>query len=161
MSQNKQVHIYTDGSARGNPGPGGFGIVMLLVGDTRRREIAQGYQHTTNNRMELLAVIVALQQIKEPCDITCYTDSRYVSDAVNKNWLKGWEKKNFAKTKNPDLWIQFLKLYKQHAPAMVWVKGHADNKWNERCDVLATTAAQGNQLLEDKGYMGTGSLFAS
>jgi ribonuclease HI len=146
-----QLIIYTDGAARGNPGNGGYGAV-LHWGNTIK-EISQGYKHTTNNRMELMAVIAALQILKrDNLDITIYSDSAYVINAVEKRWVFGWAKKGFAGKKNPDLWAQFLELYKRHRIKFVWVKGHADNKWNNRCDVLATTAADGSNLIEDTGY---------
>jgi ribonuclease HI len=146
-----QLIIYTDGAARGNPGNGGYGAV-LHWGNTVK-EISQGYRHTTNNRMELMAVIAALQMLKrDGLDITIYTDSAYVVNSVEKGWVFGWAKKGFAGKKNPDLWEQFLKYYKKHRIKFVWVKGHADNQWNNRCDILATAAADGGNLLEDNGY---------
>ena len=145
------LSIYTDGAARGNPGPGGYGAV-LHWGNTIK-EISQGYKHTTNNRMELMAVIAALQLLKrDNLDITVYSDSAYVVNAVQKGWVFGWEKKGYAGKKNPDLWALFLRLFKKHRITFVWVKGHADNKWNNRCDILATAAADSNDLLEDVGY---------
>ena len=132
------IIIYTDGAAKGNPGNGGYGIVMMSGG--HRKELSQGFKLTTNNRMELLAVIIALEEIKkENSEIILYSDSKYVVDAVVKNWVFGWEKKNFNKKKNPDLWIRFLKIYRKHKVSFVWIKGHADNKENERCDVLAVS----------------------
>jgi ribonuclease HI len=117
------------------------------------KEISQGYKHTTNNRMELMAVIAALQLLKrDGLDITIYTDSAYIVNSVEKKWLFGWVKKNFAGKKNADLWKAFLEHYKKNNIKFVWVKGHADNKWNNRCDVLATTAADGRNLIEDVGY---------
>jgi ribonuclease HI len=146
-----QLIIYTDGAARGNPGNGGYGAV-LHWGSTIK-EISQGYKHTTNNRMELMAVIAALQQLKrENLDITIFTDSAYVVNSVEKGWVFGWVKKGFAGKKNADLWMQFLQHHKKHKIKFVWVKGHADNRWNNRCDVLATRAADGGDLLEDTGY---------
>lgn len=145
------ITIYTDGSALGNPGPGGYGIVMLS--GPHRRELSQGYRLTTNNRMELLAVIVALEAIKNDGHaVDIYSDSRYVVDAVEKGWVHGWVAKNFKDKKNPDLWMRFLKAYRRHTVKFHWVKGHAENPLNERCDQLATTAARGPQLLEDAGY---------
>lgn len=147
-----KVIIYTDGAASGNPGPGGFGAV--LMSGSHRKEIAQGFKHTTNNRMELLAVIVALEALKtEKCDVTIYTDSKYVVDAVTKGWLFGWVKKNFTGKKNPDLWLRFLEVYKKHTVKFVWVKGHANIPENERCDKLAVEASQGSSLKIDEGYM--------
>ena len=145
------IIIYTDGSAKGNPGNGGYGIVMRS-GD-HRRELQQGFRLTTNNRMELLAVIVALESIKnENSVITIYSDSKYVIDSVEKKWVFGWEKKNFNKKKNPDLWIRFLKIYRKQEVSFIWVKGHANNKENERCDTLAVQAADGKNLLTDQWY---------
>lgn len=146
------IIIYTDGAASGNPGPGGFGAV-LKVGK-HRKEISEGYCLTTNNRMELLAVIRALQSVKwENAKVKVYTDSKYVSDAVNKKWLFGWEKTNFKKKKNPDLWIQFLKIYRKHRVEINWVKGHANIPENERCDELAVQAYKKGPLTEDVGYI--------
>jgi ribonuclease HI len=147
-----KVTIYTDGAASGNPGPGGFGVVM--ISGEHRREISKGYQHTTNNRMELLAVITGLEALKSGnCQVTVYTDSRYVSDAVEKGWLFGWEKKDFKGKKNPDLWTRFLKIYRKHRVRMFWIKGHASNPENERCDALAVLASQGRDLEPDNGYI--------
>ena len=146
-----QITIYTDGAARGNPGPGGYGIV-LLSGEFRK-EISEGYRHTTNNRMELLAVIVALEALKiEGSEVTICTDSKYVADAVTKGWVFDWVKKRFKGKKNPDLWLRFLEIYKKHVIKFVWVKGHANNPLNERCDELAVAASMKTHLQEDKGY---------
>jgi ribonuclease HI len=146
-----QLIIYTDGSARGNPGNGGYGAV-LHWGSTIK-EISQGYRHTTNNRMELMAVIAALQLLKrDNLDITIYSDSSYVINSVEKGWVFGWEKKGYAGKKNADLWMKFLQYYRRHRIKFVWVKGHADNQWNNRCDILATRAADGGNLIEDTGY---------
>lgn len=148
-----ELVIYTDGSARGNPGNGGYGAVLHYGGAIK--EISQGFKHTTNNRMELMAVIEALKLLKrENLDITIYTDSAYVVNSVEKKWVFGWVKKGFEGKKNPDLWRQFLTEYKKHKIKFVWVKGHADNKWNNRCDALATQAADGGNLLDDVGYEG-------
>ena len=145
------IIIYTDGAAKGNPGNGGYGIVMMSGG--HRKELSQGFKLTTNNRMELLAVIIALEEIKkENSEIILYSDSKYVVDAVVKNWVFGWEKKNFNKKKNPDLWMRFLKIYRKHKVTFVWIKGHADNKENERCDVLAVEAAESSNLQIDTWY---------
>ena len=145
------IIIYTDGSAKGNPGNGGYGIVMMS--GIYRREMQQGFRLTTNNRMELLAVIVALESVKkENLAITVYSDSKYVIDSVEKKWVFGWEKKNFNKKKNPDLWIRFLKIYRKQEVSFIWVKGHANNKENERCDTLAVQAADGKNLLTDQWY---------
>jgi len=145
------IIIYTDGSAKGNPGNGGYGIVMMS--GPHRKELQQGFRLTTNNRMELLAVIVALENIKkEGTSVTIYSDSKYVIDSVDKKWVFGWEKKNFNKKKNPDLWIRFLKIYRKQKVSFIWVKGHANNKENERCDTLAVQAADGKNLLVDQWY---------
>ncbi|WP_071134668.1 ribonuclease HI [Millionella massiliensis] len=148
---NTQVTIYTDGSSRGNPGPGGFGV--LLLSGPHRREISAGYRLTTNNRMELLAVITGLEALKrDGLDVTVYSDSRYVIDAIQKGWVFGWIRKGFAGKKNADLWLRFMSVYRRHQVRFIWVKGHNDNPGNERCDQLATAAAQGSDLLEDTGY---------
>ena len=145
------ISIYTDGASRGNPGPGGFGVVMLF--GALRKEISEGFKLTTNNRMELMSVIVALEAIKkEGTAVTIYSDSKYVVDSVELKWVFGWEKKNFKDKKNPDLWIRFLKAYRQHNVKFVWVKGHASNKENNRCDELAVEAALGGHLKIDHGY---------
>ena len=145
------IIIYTDGSAKGNPGNGGYGIVMMS--GSYRKELKQGFKLTTNNRMELLAVIIALESVKkENSEITIYSDSKYVIDSVEKKWVFGWEKKNFNKKKNPDLWIRFLKIYRMQKVSFIWVKGHANNKENERCDFLAVEAADGQGLLTDHWY---------
>jgi len=145
------ITIYTDGSSRGNPGPGGFGTVIKK--DNRRKEISGGFRLTSNNRMELLAVIVGLEALLKPnLDVTIYSDSKYVVDAIEKKWVFGWVKKNFKDKKNPDLWKRFLKIYPKHNVKMVWVKGHAGNPENERCDQFATEAADGNNLKLDLGY---------
>ncbi|GAK75052.1 MULTISPECIES: ribonuclease HI [Nonlabens] len=150
----EQVHIYTDGSSRGNPGPGGYGIVMIWVGKKYKKEFSQGYRRTTNNRMELLAVIEALEKIKmDQVQITVFTDSKYVSDAVNKNWIAGWIKRKWKNVKNPDLWKRFIKAFNRTQPKMQWVKGHNDHPINERCDALAVGAAlnKSNHLV-DEGF---------
>ncbi len=146
------ITIYTDGAALGNPGPGGYGIV--LISGRHRKEISQGYRLTTNNRMELLAVIVALEMLKiTGSRVTVYTDSRYVADAVEKKWLFGWEKKGFKNRKNPDLWQRFLKVFRKHKVNFVWIRGHANIPENELCDQLAVRAAKSSNLLEDEGYL--------
>ena len=150
--KDNEIVIYTDGSARGNQGPGGLGVVMLY--GKHRKELSEGYTLTTNNRMELLAVIRGLETLKrDDLRITVYTDSRYVSDAVNKGWLFNWEAKRFNKKKNVDLWQQFLPLYRKFLISFVWVKGHASIPENERCDQLAVEASHSEKLLEDKGYV--------
>ena len=144
--------IYTDGAARGNPGPGGYGIV--LIWGQKRKEIAAGYRLTTNNRMELMAVIVALQSLtKNDIPVTIYTDSKYIVDSVQKGWLQNWIKTDFkGGKKNKDLWLKYHALSKQYHVRFVWVKGHADNAMNNRCDELATQAADGKHLLIDEVY---------
>ena len=145
------VTLFTDGAAKGNPGKGGYGLVLLS--GSHRKELSEGYRLTTNNRMELLSVIIGLETLKkEKTIVTVYSDSKYVVDAVEKKWVFAWEKKNFGKKKNPDLWIRFLKIYRKHVVNFIWVKGHADNKENERCDVLAVKAAEGDALRVDGWY---------
>jgi len=146
------ISIYTDGSALGNPGQGGYGAVLLS--GQFRKELSHGFRLTTNNRMELMAVCVALETLKfEGSDVTIYSDSKYVVDSVSKGWVFGWEKKRFADKKNPDLWIRFLKSYRKHKVNLVWVKGHASNIENNRCDELAVAAANNRcALVEDIGY---------
>lgn len=144
--------MYTDGSALGNPGPGGYGVV-LLAPPNHRKELSQGFQRTTNNRMELLAVIVGLEALKfEQCNVLIYSDSKYVVDAVEKGWIFGWERKRFKDKKNPDLWLRFLQVYRRHNVTFRWVKGHAGTKENERCDQLAVAAANSGNLLPDTGF---------
>jgi ribonuclease HI len=151
--QTTQVHIYTDGAARGNPGPGGYGIVMEWVGKAYRKEFSKGFKHTTNNRMELLAVIEALKKLKKPgVSAIVFTDSKYVADAVNKKWVFGWEKKNFKDRKNADLWIEFLKEIRKHNVSFRWIKGHNEHPQNERCDALAVAASKEKRLLIDEGF---------
>lgn len=134
------VTIYTDGSARGNPGPGGYGVV--LISGSHRKEISEGYRLTTNNRMELLSVIVALEALKQnEATAVVHSDSKYVVDSVEKKWVFGWEKKNFSGKKNSDLWRRFLLIYRKHKVRFVWVKGHAETKENNRCDELAVEAS--------------------
>ncbi|MFO7616014.1 MAG: ribonuclease HI [Bacteroidales bacterium] len=146
-----QIIIHTDGAARGNPGPGGYGVV-LQAGD-HRKELSAGYRLTTNNRMELLAVIVGLEALKkENREVIVYTDSRYVADAVEKGWLFTWERNQFKKKKNPDLWKRFLEVYRRHRVRFVWIKGHSDHVENERCDHLAVEASNGRELLVDAVY---------
>lgn len=145
------VIIYTDGAAKGNPGRGGYGVVMLS--GKHRKEVSEGFELTTNNRMELLSVIVGLESLKKQKEfVTVYSDSKYVVDAVEKKWLFSWEKKNFNKKKNPDLWIRFLKVYRKHSVAFVWVKGHSEIVENERCDSLAVQAAESSSLKKDVWY---------
>lgn len=145
------ITVYTDGASRGNPGPGGYGIVMMS--GSYKKEFSAGYKLTTNNRMELLAVITALENLKhDNCNVTIYTDSKYVVDSVNKGWLMSWVLKDFKGKKNPDLWIRFLKTYKKHKVNFIWIKGHSENKYNERCDELAVKASKEPVLLDDVGY---------
>lgn len=145
------VILYTDGAARGNPGPGGYGVI--LMSGPHRKELSGGFSYTTNNRMELMAVIVGLEALKiEDSDVTVYTDSRYVADAVSKGWVFNWLSKRFKGKKNSDLWLRFLEVYKNHRVKFIWVKGHSDNPFNERCDQLAVEAALLPGLPEDRGY---------
>jgi ribonuclease HI len=145
------ITIYTDGAARGNPGPGGYGVV--LMSGQHRKELSGGFRHTTNNRMELLAVILALEALKiEGSAVTVFTDSRYVADAVEKGWVFSWVSKRFKGKKNPDLWLRFLEVYNRHQVKFIWVKGHNDNPLNERCDQLAVEASHKPGLPEDTGY---------
>ena len=150
----KEIIIYTDGGSLGNPGPGGWGAVLIY--GSYRREISGGYRLTTNNRMELTAAIEALKALKMPCKVTLYSDSKYLVDAVTLGWVYGWQKKNWkrkgGKALNPDLWQELLKLLKIHDVSFKWVKGHADNPENERCDELAKAAAAMPGLPADKGY---------
>ncbi|MDD2594744.1 MAG: ribonuclease HI [Bacteroidales bacterium] len=146
------IAIYTDGACSGNPGPGGYGAI-LRCGELYK-ELSQGYSLTTNNRMELLAVIVAVEAVKwTHADITIWSDSSYVVNAVEKGWVFSWEKKGFAKKMNPDLWMRFLSLYRRHTIRFVWIKGHAGHPENERCDQLAVAAYCSGHLLEDSGYI--------
>jgi ribonuclease HI len=156
------IVIYTDGAARGNPGPGGYGVVMMYGG--HKKELSAGYRLTTNNRMELLAVITAIETLKKKdIPVTIYSDSQYVINSVQKGWLNTWVATNFkGGKKNKDLWLRYYKLSRSISISFVWVKGHASNVWNNRCDELATTAADGGNLLVDEVYEaevgGTGTL---
>ncbi|WP_420831808.1 ribonuclease HI [Polluticoccus soli] len=146
-----QLIIYTDGAARGNPGPGGYGVVLNWAG--KIKELSQGFRLTTNNRMELMAVVEGLKALsRDGLDIVIYSDSSYVVNSVEKGWVFDWVKKGFKDKKNPDLWKEFLLYYKRHRIKFVWVKGHADNPWNNRCDQLATAAADSRHWLVDEGY---------
>ena len=146
-----KITIYTDGAAKGNPGNGGYGVVMMS--GKHKKELSEGFRNTTNNRMELLSVIIALEAIKvEKAEVEIFSDSKYVVDAVEKGWVFGWQKKGFKGKKNIDLWQRFLKIYPKYHVKFHWVKGHAGNLYNERCDELAVAAAEGNQLLVDEGY---------
>lgn len=148
-----QVHIYTDGAAKGNPGKGGYGVVMELVGTPYRKEFYEGFRYTTNNRMELLAVIVGLEKLKNlNMSVLVISDSKYVVDAVDKKWVFGWEKKSFSGKKNPDLWIRFLKIYRKHQVDFKWIKGHNNHPQNERCDALAVFASGLEKLSVDAYY---------
>ncbi len=145
------VEIYTDGSARSNPGRGGYGTILKF--GEKEKELSQGFRLTTNNRMELMAVIVGLESLtREGLDVIIYSDSKYVVDSVEKKWVFGWQKKGFKDKKNPDLWKRFLKVFPKHKVKFKWIKGHNDHPYNERCDVLATTAADGRHLLVDEVY---------
>ena len=146
-----KIVVYTDGAAKGNPGNGGYGVVMMY--GSHRKEISEGFELTTNNRMELLSVIVALESLKKPDQsVIVYSDSKYVVDAVEKKWVFNWEKLGFKKKKNPDLWVRFLKVYRVHSVKFTWVKGHSLVKENERCDFLAVQAAESNSLKKDGWY---------
>ena len=144
------IEIYTDGSSRGNPGPGGYGIVMIYK--DKRKELFQGYKLTTNNRMELLAVIRALEEVKtNKYKIKIYSDSKYVVESVEKGWIWNWQKKSFKNKQNVDLWKMFIPLYKKYDVKLIWVKGHDGNTENERCDFLANSC-QEDVLIDDLGY---------
>ncbi len=151
----KPVTIYTDGACIGNPGPGGYGVVLLYY--HHRQELSGGYQLTTNNRMEMMAAIAGLEALKEPCQVTLYSDSQYLVDAMTKGWAKRWQANGWRRNakelaKNPDLWERLLKLCQEHEVIFVWVRGHAGNTENENCDRLAVTAAKGSSLAVDTGY---------
>jgi len=152
----KKLDIYTDGACSGNPGPGGYGAVLLYNG--KRRELAGGYKRTTNNRMEIMAAIKGLEALTEPCEVTLYSDSRYVVDAIEKRWIDGWQKVNWVrktgKVLNVDLWKRLLPLLGTHTVKFCWVKGHASNPENNRCDELARGAIEDGGLIEDTGYTG-------
>lgn len=152
MQTTQTITIYTDGASRGNPGPGGYGII--LIWGAHKKELSAGYRLTTNNRMELMAVIVALQSLtKKHIPVIIYTDSQYVVNSVEKKWLDNWIKTDFkGGKKNKDLWLQYHQLSKHFNIQFKWVKGHTDNPWNNRCDALATAAADGKNLLIDEGY---------
>ena len=153
-----KVMIYTDGSARGNPdGPGGYGTILKYIdpkGVLHEREYSAGYKKTTNNRMELMGVITGLEALNRPCEVEVVSDSKYVTDAFNQHWIDGWQKNGWrtsqkAPVKNPDLWKRLLEAKKMHSVVFTWVKGHAGHPENERCDFLATSAADGEELLDD------------
>jgi len=148
-----QVNIYTDGAAKGNPGPAGYGVILELEDSNLKKEFFEGFRLSTNNRMELLAVIVGLEKLKQPnTKVLVVSDSKYVIDAVDKRWVFQWEKKNFIGKKNPDLWIRFLKSYRKHHVSFKWVKGHNSHPKNERCDELAVMASQQEKLSIDVFY---------
>ena len=157
-----KVEIYTDGAARGNPeGPGGYGTVLHYVdaaGQVFEKELSQGYRKTTNNRMELMAAIAGIEALKKPCDIVLYSDSKYLVDAFNQNWVDTWQKENWRRgkkneVKNQDLWKRMLAAMEPHQVTFCWVKGHAGHPENERCDQLATAAADGDHLLIDEAII--------
>ena len=149
-----KVNIYTDGACSGNPGIGGYGTILVYTdtnGQKHEKEISEGYKHTTNNQMELLAVITGLEALKKPCDVTIYSDSKYVVDAFNNNWIEGWIKKDWKTAgkkpvKNVELWQRLLKAKEPHNVEFIWVKGHAGHEYNERCDTLAVTAGKKENL---------------
>jgi ribonuclease HI len=146
-----KITVYTDGAAKGNPGRGGYGVVMMS--GSHKKELSEGFRNTTNNRMELMSVIIALETIKkENAQVEIFSDSKYVVDSVEKGWVFGWQKKGFKGKKNIDLWQRFLKIYPKHQVKFNWVKGHAGNHYNERCDELAVQAAESSNLLVDDGY---------
>jgi len=148
-----EVHIYTDGAAKGNPGPAGYGVVMEMLGTPYKKEFYEGFRLSTNNRMELLAVIVGLEKLKNPkTKVLVVSDSKYVVDAVEKRWVFQWEKINFKAKKNPDLWMRFLKVYRKHQVDFQWIKGHNNHPQNERCDELAVMASQQEKLSVDEFY---------
>ena len=150
----KRVNIYTDGSSIGNPGPGGYGLIMEWVGKNLIKEFSKGFIETTNNRMELLAVIIGLELLKKDgFNVVVFSDSKYVVDAVKKKWLFEWKKNNFKKKKNIDLWKRFLIVYKKHNVNFEWIKGHNNHPQNERCDYLAVQAANSNKLFVDDGFI--------
>ncbi len=151
------IEIFTDGASSGNPGPGGYGVVLKYK--QHRKELSEGFRRTTNNRMELLAVIKGLEAIKgEGKDVLIYSDSQYVVKAINEGWIWGWVKKNFKGKKNEDLWRQFIELYNKHNVKFKWLKGHAGHVENERCDQLAVACSQGGKLLIDLGYENSDSV---
>lgn len=158
MSELKSVRIYTDGACRGNPGPGGYGVV--LVYGEKRRELSGGFRLTTNNRMEIMAVIAGLESLRYPCEVVVTTDSKYVHDAIAKGWAarwrkNGWRRHTGERAVNPDLWARLLDRCEGHKVRFEWVKGHAGHPENERCDVLSTTAAREKDLPVDEGYEST------
>lgn len=158
-----KVQIYTDGAARGNPdGPGGYGVVLHFTdsqGQLHEKQLSGGFVRTTNNRMELMAAIVGLEALNRPCEVELYSDSKYLTDAFNQHWIDNWQAKNWNRgksgpVKNIDLWKRLLEAKKPHRISFIWVKGHAGHPQNERCDQLATGAADGSQLMVDEGLEG-------
>jgi ribonuclease HI len=146
-----QITIYTDGAAKGNPGPGGYGLI--LQSGPHYKEVSEGFRLTTNNRMELLSVIIGLEMLKVPgCEVTVYSDSKYVVDAVEKRWIDGWIKRGWKNVKNPDLWKRYLAIASQHKMRFKWIKGHNGHLMNERCDFLAVEASMGKNLKVDSWY---------
>lgn len=163
-----KVQIFTDGAARGNPdGPGGYGVVLQFVdkdGVLHEKELSAGYEKTTNNRMELMAAIAGLEALNRPCEVELYSDSKYLTDAFNKKWIDNWVKQGWKRgksgpVKNIDLWKRLLQAAEKHRITFIWVKGHAGHPENERCDRLATSAADGKGLLTDEGLKGDGENF--
>lgn len=153
----KKLEIHTDGACSGNPGPGGYGAILKY--GSHMKELSQGYKHTTNNRMEMRALIAAIESLKETCQLDIYSDSKYIVDAVNKGWAKNWRAKGWMRNKkdkalNPDLWARLLDLLDQHPFTISWVKGHAGHFENERCDELAVAACSSANLIEDTGFSG-------
>jgi ribonuclease HI len=152
MNEVIKVTIYTDGASKGNPGPGGYGTI--LISGTYEKELSEGYLLTTNNRMELLAVIIGLEALKKaPCEVTIFSDSKYVVDAVEKKWVQSWLHNGFKKKKNKDLWLRYLNIAQKHNIKFVWVKGHNGDIYNERCDRMAVNAAESSNLKEDTWYI--------
>ena len=144
------IYLYTDGASSGNPGPGGYGVVLKCAG--REMEMSEGFSLTTNNRMELLAVIKGLEAVRwQNAEVHVYSDSSYVVNAINQGWLENWQRRGFSKVKNPDLWMRLVPLLRAHRVAFHWIRGHAGHPENERCDKLATGAADGNDLAVDPG----------
>lgn len=153
MNKTPEVILYTDGSSRGNPGPGGYGIILEWVGTPYKKEFSGGFRETTNNRMELLAVIEGLKKLKRaPVSVKVVSDSRYVVDAINKGWICQWERKRFENRKNSDLWKELLKQIREHQVTFEWIRGHNDHPQNERCDALAVAAAMSPSLPADVGF---------
>ncbi len=154
------IKIYTDGACSGNPGRGGYGTILRAVDDNGKlheKEITAGYKNTTNNRMELMAVIVGLEALKKPCEVEITSDSKYVVDAFNQNWIEGWVKKNWKNSgkqpvKNKDLWQRLLKAKEPHNVKFIWIKGHAGHEFNERCDKMAVASSNGEYVLNDEGF---------